>query len=199
MVRGACSAWVAAGLIGFMGGVSGVAAAAVPRWDASPASSLFALSPGNVVADTNFKVFASGGTISVVDFKHSAGSTSSASCAYDGFYTVSCPADGFTGVFAALGPGNDTFTTVVDLPTTVFGGAGNDAITGGGVADLLVGAPGNDLLLAPGRRRTLSVTVAAGARSRVARVRRLVVVATARDKAGNTGRTSRTVTLTHSH
>lgn len=61
-----------------------------------------------------------------------------------------------TRVTVALGSGDDTFRTLTggtattDLPLTVFGGTGADAITGGAGADAISGDDGDDRLLGGG-------------------------------------------------
>lgn len=56
------------------------------------------------------------------------------------------PASGVTGVVMYGGGKNDNLSNTTALPCTMYGGAGNDLLTGGSGSDCLVGGDGQDYL-----------------------------------------------------
>lgn len=69
---------------------------------------------------------------------------------------VSCAARGVGSLRVSLADQDDTFRYVGSLPTTQFGGTGNDTLTGGAASDTIQGGDGDDTLNGGGGGDTLT-------------------------------------------
>ena len=139
----------------------------VGNTDASPASPTFTVRTASIsVQDTALVVAAAPGAkdnlevsrpsvsiVRVTDFPSGAytgsGVHAGAGCTRSGDYTVNCPASGITPVLPARVISADQDDKVVnstDLPSSLYGGAGSDALEGGSAGDILKGGPGADVM-----------------------------------------------------
>lgn len=61
-------------------------------------------------------------------------------------YIVNCPSSSVSSLTLDLGPHNDRFEMLISLPVTLYGGADQDQVIGGPLADVLDGGAGWDRL-----------------------------------------------------
>jgi hypothetical protein len=70
--------------------------------------------------------------------------TAGTGCAPNGAQRVRCPVASVLALTLDMGDGNDYADNDLNVPSTVYGGFGNDALIGGGGVDTINGGAGND-------------------------------------------------------
>jgi Ca2+-binding RTX toxin-like protein len=81
----------------------------------------------------NYKFSDTGATVAV-----------GAGCTLADTHTANCASAGITGITINSGNLNDLAWETAAVPTTIFGGDGNDTMIGGNASDVLIGCLGND-------------------------------------------------------
>jgi len=104
------------------------------------------MGPGSATVN-NFTVTASPTITAQIEVLDTAGMTADTGCVGTGdSHIVYCDPFDIQQAAAFLQGGNDSFTMVLDLPTVVVAGDGNDTVDGGSKNDQIEGDAGNDTL-----------------------------------------------------